>query len=268
MLITFLFLIIGKKPKLHTDLFPRQCKPVINDSGLPNFSYLTNEKIDQIPIDNKNIVALIRKLTPNKANGSDGISGQMLLLCDDSVVLPLLFLIYINDLEKNIKSNVKHFAGETTLFSVLIIPAISVNELNHDLKVKSQWAYQWKMNFNPGLNFQATELLFSCQKNSPNHPSLFFNESVVPKVKEQTHLGLILDSNLSFERHVNEKTINTKKGIGIIKYLSKFLPIKILDQMYQALVRSHLDYCDTIYHIYSIIYYISSHIYPVKSTTP
>ena len=53
---------------------------------LPNFIYLTDEKIDQIPIDNDNIVSLIRKLDPNKGNGSDGISGQM-LLCEDSVVL-------------------------------------------------------------------------------------------------------------------------------------------------------------------------------------
>ena len=111
------------------------------------------------------------------------------------------------------------------------------------------WAYQWKMNFNPDLNKQATELLFSCKENSTNHPSLFFNESVVPKGKEQKHLGLTLDSKLSFERHVSEKIIKAKKGIGIIKYLSKFLPIKTLDQMYKALVRSHLDYCDTIYHI-------------------
>ena len=43
--------------------------------------------------------------------------------------------------------------------------------------------------------------------------------------------------------------MKAKKGIGIIKYLSKFLPIKILDQMYKALVRSHLNYCDIIYHI-------------------
>ena len=84
---------------------------------------------------------------------------------------------------------------------------------------------------------------------SPNHPSLFFNESVVPTVIEQKHLGLILDSKLSFERHVNEKIIKAKKGIGIIKYLSKFLPFKTLDQIYKTLVRSHLDYCDTIYHI-------------------
>ena len=50
-----------EKVKLLTDFFSRQCNPVINDSVLPNFSYLTNEKIDQIPIDNENIVSLIRK---------------------------------------------------------------------------------------------------------------------------------------------------------------------------------------------------------------
>ena len=78
-----------EKAKLLTGFFSQQCKPVINDSILPNFSYLTNEKIEQIPIENVDIVSLIRKLNLNKANGSDGISGQMLLLCDDSIVLPL-----------------------------------------------------------------------------------------------------------------------------------------------------------------------------------
>ena len=130
------------------------------------------------------------------------------------------------------------------LFSIVNDPVISANELNQDLKVINQWAYQWKMEFNPDPDKQVTELLFSCKKNSPNHPSLFFNGTVVPKVNEQKHLGLTLDSKLSFERHLNEKRID-----GIMKYLSSFLPLKTLDQMYKALVRSHLDYCDTIYHI-------------------
>ena len=69
-----------------------------------------------------------------------------------SVFGPLLFLIYIHDLEKHIKSNVKLFGDDTMLFSVVNNPAISANELNHDLKVISQWAYQWKMNFNPDFN--------------------------------------------------------------------------------------------------------------------
>ena len=68
------------------------------------------------------------------------------------------------------------------------------------------------------------------------------------KVNEQKHLGLILDPGLSFEKYINEKIIKAKKNIGIIKHLSKYLPLKTLDQMYKALVRSHLDYCDIIYH--------------------
>ena len=53
------------------------------------FGFLTNERIEQIAIGNKEIISLIRQLNPNKASGSDGISPHMLLLCDESVVLPL-----------------------------------------------------------------------------------------------------------------------------------------------------------------------------------
>ena len=66
---------------------------------------------------------------------------------------------------------------------------------------------------------------------------------------EQKHLGLILDSSLSFRKHLNEKIIKAEKNIGIIKHLSIFLPRKILDHMYKSLARSHLDYCDILYHI-------------------
>ena len=102
------------------------------------------------------------------------------------------------------------------------------------------------MEYNPDPYKQTTELLFSCKINSPNHPSLFFNGTVMPKVNEQKHLGLILDSKLYFERHVNEKIINAKTSIGIIKYIPKFFPLKTLDQIYKALVCSHLDYCVTL----------------------
>ena len=166
-----------------------------------------------------------------------------------SVLGPLLFLIYINDLEKNIKSSIKFFADDTMLFSIVEDPVMSANDLNQDLEFIRKWAFQWKMEFNPDPNKQATEVLFSCKKDSPNHPDLIFNNNVVTKVNEQKHLGLILESSLSFEKHLDEKIIKAKKNVGILKHLSKFLPLKTLDQMYKALVRSHLDYCDIIYHV-------------------
>ena len=61
----------------------------------------------------------------------------------------LLFLMYINDLHNGLQSNLKHFADDSSLFStVQHITAITVR-LNNDLTKISEWAVQWKMNFNP-----------------------------------------------------------------------------------------------------------------------
>ena len=104
-----------------------------------------------------------------------------------SVLGPLLFLIYINDVEKNIRSNVKFFADDNMLFSIVKDPVISANTLNNDLDTIYQWAHQWKMEFNPDPTKLATEVLFSCKKVSSNHPQLIFNGTAVVKVNEQTH---------------------------------------------------------------------------------
>ena len=146
----------------------------------------------------------------------------------------LLFLVYINDLERNIKSNIKLFADDTMLFSRVKNPEISANDLNHDLDIIRQWAHQWKLKFNPDPTKQATEVIFSCKKSSPNHPQIIFNETCVAKVNNQKHLGLIRDSSLSFKKHLNEKIIKAKRSLGIIKHLSIFLPQKTLDLMYKG----------------------------------
>ena len=66
-----------------------------------------------------------------------------------SVLGPLLFLIYINDLERNIKSSIKFCDDDTMLFSLVKDPVISADDLKHDLNNIHLWAHQWKMEFNP-----------------------------------------------------------------------------------------------------------------------
>ena len=134
------------------------------------------------------------------------------------------------------------------LYSIVRDPLVSAADLNHDLELIRQWAYQWKMEFNPDPTKQATEILFSNKRKKPNHPVLNFDDSPVAKVDDQKHLGLTLTPNLSFGKHIHEKLMKAKKNVGLIKHLSKYLPLKTLDQMYKALVRSHLDYCDVIFH--------------------
>ena len=68
-----------------------------------------------------------------------------------SVLGPLPFSIYIKDRENGIKSQVTFFADDTSLFSIVQDPNISANELNHDLKLISLWAYQWKTNIPVGI---------------------------------------------------------------------------------------------------------------------
>ena len=77
-------------------------------------------------------------------------------------ILGPLFLIYINDPEKHIKSNIKFFADDTMLFSIVKDPHITANDLNHDLDIISKWAHQWKLEFNPDPLKQADEVIFSC----------------------------------------------------------------------------------------------------------
>ena len=58
-------------------------------------------------------------------------------------------LIYINDLPDGLKSNLKLFADDTSLFSVVKNKEQSVSDLTNDLDMISKWAYNWKMSFNP-----------------------------------------------------------------------------------------------------------------------
>ena len=161
----------------------------------------------------------------------------------------LLFLLYINDLEEGIKSSIKFFADDTSIFSIVHDPEISAAELNHDLQLINNWAHQWKMSFNPDPNKQAVEVIFSQKRKSIYHPPIFFNNIEVKRVSEHKHLGLTLDSKLSFANHISDKIATARKGIGMIKHLSSYLPLKSRDQIFKMHVRSHLDYCDTIYHI-------------------
>ena len=77
------------------------------------------------------------------------------------VVGPLLFLIYINDLSHDISSICKMFADDTSLSSKVKDFNLFLSDINYDLETINQWAYQWKMLFNPDPNKQATEVHFS-----------------------------------------------------------------------------------------------------------
>ena len=101
-----------------------------------------------------------------------------------SVLGPLLFLIYINDLADGLSSNTKLFADDTFLFSFIHDSVITTSELNSDLARIKQWVFQWKMSFNPDPKKQGQEVFFS------------------RKLKTVCHLLYVSqDNSLTFDEH-------------------------------------------------------------------
>ena len=91
----------------------------------------------------------------------------------------------MNDLTTDLKSNVKLFADDTSLFSIVFEPLETANILNKDFDNIWGWAEQWKMSFNLDPTKQAQEVIFSTKIKPQGffQPNLYFNKFVLEKVQ-------------------------------------------------------------------------------------
>ena len=92
------------------------------------------------------------------------------------------------------------------------------------------------------------ELIFQRKLFKPTTP-VFFNDAPVMKVDQHKHLGVILDPKLSFSAHIQAAISKSRKAIGMLRFLSKYLSRNTLNELYKLYVRPHLDYGDVIYHL-------------------
>ena len=165
-----------------------------------------------------------------------------------SVLGPLLFLIYIDDLTDGIFSRIRLFADDSSLFARVTDINATHDQLLNDLNTITNWADQWKMKFNPDISKQAIEVIFSHKHNKPIHPLLSFNNIPVARESDTKHLGLVLDDRLSFRKHIHDAIQKANTGLALMKYLSSFVSRDILNMTYKLYVRPHLDYGDVIFH--------------------
>ena len=135
----------------------------------------------------------------------------------------------------------------TTLFSAIHDSSTTRNELNDDLVKINNWAYQWKMSFNPDPNKQAQEVISIRKTRKINHSPLTFIKSTESQTISQEHLDVIFDSSLSFDEHLISVQSKTNKTLGLLRKLQNTLPRQALIIIYKALVRTHLDYGDVLY---------------------
>ena len=148
-----------------------------------------------------------------------------------SVLGPLFFLVYINDLVENMKCDVKMFADDISLFSVVEDERRSADELNADLDRVRLWAWQWKMQFNVN---KTEEVVFSCKKMKQFHPHLLLGNDEVETKSQHKHLEMQLDSELNFLSHIKEAIGKARRDIGMIRFLSKYVDRDVLYQIYKS----------------------------------
>ena len=165
-------------------------------------------------------------------------------ICFGIIIVPN---IYKNDLPEGLTSLCKIFADDTSPFLRTINRRKSEIEPNKDLKLISQWAYQSKMLFNPGPTKQATEVCFSHKRDNVPHEPLTFNNNKIQPVPAQKYLGVILDSKLDFNQHIDDKINKCNKITGTVRSLSMTLSRKSLPPICKSFVRPLLDYADIFY---------------------
>ena len=118
-----------------------------------------------------------------ESNWADVLAG----VPQGSILGPLLFFIYINDIVNNIRSSIRLFADNTSIYIIIDDPQTAAFILNSDLDTINVWANDWLVDFNPT---KTTSLLISRRQLSIAHPPLEMNNVILNETISHRHLGL------------------------------------------------------------------------------
>ena len=155
-----------------------------------------------------------------------------------SILGPILFILYINDIIEEIKVKIKIYADDVSLFVQYENSAEAADSLQEDIMKCEAWAKIWMVKFNP----QKTESLLLSRKRESDLPELIMENTVITEVKEHKHLGLTLQKNGKWTQQVREMKIKTNKRIDVLRGHMHRLGRKSLERLYLTYIRPILEY--------------------------
>ena len=156
-----------------------------------------------------------------------------------SVLGPLLFLIYINDLTYEVQSSeVRLFADDTILYIIVDNPKDSVDSLNNDLSRVSNWASDWIVKFSA----PKTKTMLVSNKHPDDLPPVSMDGVNLDEVQSHKHLGVVLSKDLSWKNHIEDMVSRASKCLDVLHALKYKLDRQTLEKLYLAFIRSKLEY--------------------------
>ena len=157
------------------------------------------------------------------------------------VLGPLLFLIYINDLQNSMESTPRLFADD----AAILIHANSTSELeiklNKDLARVSIWMNKNQLTLNP---LKSHALVISPLLNEEYITiNINLNACTIKNSECIKLFGILIDSKVNFRNHINVLQNKLLRAVGIMSKLRHTMPSNILKRLYFAFFYSHLLYC-------------------------
>ena len=162
-----------------------------------------------------------------------------------SVLGPMLFVLYINDLPDSIKSDSNLFADDTKVHKI-ISKQEDCDDLQNDLHKLEEWSDTWLVRFNA---VKCKHMHLGPRKF--NHKYIL-NDTELQYAEHEKDIGVYIDDKLSFDKHISEKCKKASSMFGLIRRTFRFLDADMFKVLYKSHVRSHLDYCSSVWAPYKV----------------
>ena len=152
-----------------------------------------------------------------------------------SVLGPLLFIIYINDLDLGLVSKISKFADDTKM-GINADSDAAVKQLQEDLRKVGEWSKKWQMPF----NLDKCKIMHIGHKNKNEKYELLGKE--IESVQQEKDLGVVITNDLKSSNQCIEAVKKAQKLLGYIKRQFRTRNRETILTLYNALVRPHLEY--------------------------
>ena len=162
-----------------------------------------------------------------------------------SVLGPILFLIYINDIEDSVKSTIRLFADDMKLFSTVCSVEDS-KQIQKDTDNLSKWSDKWLLKYNIE---KCCTLHYG--HNNPNVTYHLTNSNGKQEIKNtdrEKDLGITFDTDMKFRQHISDCINKGNQITGLVRRSFLHIKPKSFCKLYKTLIRPHLEYGNIIWH--------------------
>jgi hypothetical protein len=159
-----------------------------------------------------------------------------------TVLGPLLFLIYINDIPDRVKSHLRLFADDSYLYRIINSQQDTI-QLQKDLDELIKWENEWSMEFHP----DKCKLLRVTNKMNPIHSDYHMHSQKLSTVDTAKYLGVVLHKKLSWKPHVDAMCKKADKTRGFLQRNLRGCPQDVKSQCYKTYVRPILEYASVVW---------------------